>query len=157
MSAGCQFMKLDRQSRCHRCNTGGISANAKAIVSRNHVVAGAADPMQSVANAIHDRLQAPNVTLSVFPCDKSRDTRQTLHHCGTEIRPVTAVDQHAELCRVTYGLVVFEHPVVIRLRVVRWKRQDAIGARFFRRLRQLNCELLAEADAGDDRDATTYC
>ncbi len=58
---------------------------------------------------------------------------------------------------MTYGLVVFEHPFVIRLRVVRWKRQDAIGARFFRRLRQLNCELLAEADAGDDRDATTYC
>src|SRR5712671_7996279 len=113
MSACCQFMKLDRQSRRHRSNAGCVSANAKAIVSRNHVVAGAADPMQSVANAIHDRLQAPNVTLSIFPCDESRDTRQTFHHCRTEIRPVTAVDQHAELYRVTYGLVVFKHPVVI--------------------------------------------
>src|SRR6266536_2406855 len=107
MSAGCQFMKLDRQSRRYRCNAGCVGANAKTIVSRNHVVAGAADPMQPVANAIHDRLQAPNVTLAVFPGEESRDTRQTFHHCRTKTRPVTAVDQQAELCRTTYGLVVF--------------------------------------------------
>src|SRR6266851_3648254 len=149
-------MNLDRQPRCYSGNAGCVSANAKAVVSRDHVVTGAANPMQTVTNAIHDRLQPPNVALAILPGDESRDTRQTFHHCRTETRPVTAVDQHAQLRRVTYSAVVFKHPLVIRLRVIGWKRQDPIGAHFFRRLRQLNCELLAEPHTGDNRDATAY-
>src|SRR5215213_169395 len=91
-----ELMELQGQSRRDSRDARSKSAHTDAEVSCNHIVAGTAGPVQTIANVINEHLQATNVALAVCPTHERRNRSQTLHHRRAKVRPVATVNEHAE-------------------------------------------------------------
>src|SRR5258705_6991117 len=114
-------MKFERQSWRDCSNAGSERANARTVITSNHVIACATNPVQSVADTIHDCLQASQVALPIFPCNQVLDTGQTFDESRAEVRPIAAVDKHSRRSGIADSAIVFKHPIVIGLRIIRWE------------------------------------
>jgi hypothetical protein len=91
-----QLVQLYRQTRSYRRNARGECSDSCAVVRSNQVVAGAADPVQTIADVIHDCLQAPYIAVAVLPSNQIRNRGQMPHHCRAKDSPIAAVEQHTD-------------------------------------------------------------
>src|SRR5258705_1397458 len=114
-------MKFERQSWRDCSNAGSERANTRTVITSNHVIARATNPVQPVANSVHDCLQASQVALSIFPCNQGLDTGQTFDKSRTEVHPIAAVDKHSRSGGIADSAIIFKHPIVIGLRIIRWE------------------------------------
>jgi hypothetical protein len=130
-----------------------VAAYAEAIVHAHEIVAGAADPVQAIADGVHDDLVAARVALAVLPRHGGRDVRQLPHERGPGVHPVPAVDEQAERRRRADRGVVGEEPRLVGVRIVGRQRQDAVRAGLPRPRRLLDRHADVAADARDDRHA----
>src|SRR6185369_4762405 len=105
--------------------------------------------MQSLADAIHNRLQTPDVTLTVFPRNQRGNRRQTLRHRGREARPIATVDDRAEPRGGADRAIVLKESVIFSVRIIWREDKNAIHAGLLRRLGHLDREPLPKPDTRD--------
>ena len=108
--------------------------------------------MQAVADPLHDHLIAANVGLSFFPGDElGNGLGQAVDFGRAERRPVSVVDQQAELGAFANRAVVVQQALEMGVGIVGREAKDAVGACRLRLLRQLDRELMPETGSRDHR------
>jgi len=60
-------MQLEREFWCDGSDAGRVGPNADTVIAGNAIIAGAADPVETVANPVHDLLVSAYVALYIFP------------------------------------------------------------------------------------------
>src|SRR5689334_4066703 len=101
------------------------------------------------ANAIHQRLKLAQIAMTVFPRDEIRERRQTFNHRRREPGPIATVADYSESRRLADRAVVFKESCVVRLRIVRWKHEQAVSAGLLRGLGHLDAEPLPKTNTRD--------
>jgi hypothetical protein len=148
------LMKLQRKLGSNCGNAGGLGTDTDTVIRGYPGIARPADPVQTIAYAVHDLLIAVDVALTVFPTDQSRNSsRYSFDPCRERVHPVTAVDDQAQ------GRRRADRRIVIPPR----RRSDntAVGLGFHPPqllpiVGPLDCDRRIEARAADDGNLATY-
>src|SRR4029453_7459309 len=147
-------MKLERQTRSYRRDARREATNPCRVVSSDHIVACASNPLQPITDTVHNRLQATNVSLAIFPGNQRFNSCQALNCLGGKRSPITTVDDQRKTGCGSKTAVVVEEAVLIGVRVIRRERENGSGSHPLSSLRHFASESGVETYACNHRYTT---